>query len=76
MYQFNEEGLQKPYAEKHQKFIQNIMLRRALITPEDTVGQSAPIYISGRARNLLRLKIPQDSIAKDSIAVPMEGILE
>ena len=76
MYQFNEEGLQKPYAEKHQKFIQNIMLRRALITPEDTVGQSAPIYVSGKARNLLRLKIPQDSIAKDSIVLPMEGILE
>ena len=76
MYQFNEEGNQKSYAEKHQKFIKNLMLRRALITVDDTIGQSVPVYISGRARNLLRIKIPQDSIAKDSILAPVEEILD
>lgn len=67
MWQFDELGNQKSYAEKHQKFIKNLMLRRALITSEDTIGQSIPIKISGRARNFMRLKIPKDSIVQDSI---------
>jgi hypothetical protein len=68
MYQFNDEGYQKSYAERNQKFIKNLMLRRALITSDDTIGQSIPIYISGRARSLLRLKVVQDTIAIDSSA--------
>ncbi len=68
MYQFNDEGYQKSYAEKNQKFIKNLMLRRALISSDDTIGQSIPIYISGRARSLLRIKVVQDTIAIDSSA--------
>lgn len=68
MYQFNEEGMQKSYAEKNQKFIKNLMLRRALITSDDTIGQSIPIYISGRARSFLRIKVVRDTIAVDSTA--------
>lgn len=68
MYQFNDQGFQKPYAEKNQKFIKNLMLRRALITGDDTIGQSIPVYISGRARSLLRLKIVQDTTVIDSSA--------
>lgn len=71
MWQFNAEGHQKSYAEKNQKFIKNLMLRRALITPDDTIGQSIPIYISGRARSLLRLKVVQDTTAIDSSAAPI-----
>ncbi|RXR21086.1 glycosyl transferase [Flavobacterium amnicola] len=70
MYQFNEEGLQKSYAVKQQKFIKNLMLRRALITPEDTIGQSVPITVSGRARSFLKLKVVQDSIPSDTLLVP------
>lgn len=70
MYQFNEEGLQKSYAEKQQKFIKNLMLRRALITAEDTIGQSIPITISGRARSFLKLKVVQDSIPSDTLILP------
>lgn len=71
MFQFNEEGHQKSYAEKQQKFIKNLMLRRGLITPDDTIGQSVPIYISGRARSLLRLKVVQDTVAIDSSKATM-----
>ncbi|CAM3576018.1 penicillin-binding protein [Flavobacterium saliperosum S13] len=66
MWQFDNEGNQKPYAKKNQNYIKNLMLRRALITSEDTVGQSVPIYISGHARSFLKLKVVQDSIAVDS----------
>ncbi len=68
MWQFDNEGRQKSYAERNQKFIRNLMLRRALITAEDTIGQSIPIYVSGRARSFLKLKVVQDTIAIDSSA--------
>ena len=67
MWQFDNEGNQKSYATKHQLFIKNLMLRRALLVPEDTIGQSLPLQITGRARSYLKIKIPKDSIAKDSI---------
>lgn len=66
MWQFDNEGNQKPYAKKNQNYIKNLMLRRALITSEDTVGQSVPIYISGHARSFMKFKVVQDSIAVDS----------
>ncbi|MEW5677493.1 biosynthetic peptidoglycan transglycosylase [Flavobacterium enshiense] len=68
MWQFDGDGNQKPYAQKNQKYIKNLMLRRALITDMDTVGQSIPIYISGRARSFLKLKTVVDSTATDSIS--------
>lgn len=68
MWQFDNEGQQKSYADQHQKFIKNLMLRRGLITSEDTVGQSVPMVISGRARSFLKLKVVRDSIPADSLA--------
>ncbi|MCG2612204.1 transglycosylase domain-containing protein [Flavobacterium sp. SM15] len=68
MWQFDDQGNQKPYAQKNQKYIKNLMLRRALITDQDTIGQSVPIYISGRARSFLKLKTVVDSTATDSIS--------
>lgn len=68
MWQFDNEGKQKSYAEKHQKFIKNLLLRRALITAEDTIGEF-PIDISGRARSFLKLKVVQDTIPTDSLSV-------
>ncbi len=56
MWQFDGEGHQKPYAQKNQKYIKNLMLRRALISDMDTIGQSVPIYISGRARSFSEIK--------------------
>ena len=69
MWQFDNEGRQKSYADKNQKFIKNLMLRRTLITAEDTVGQSIPISISGYARSFMKFKVVQDSIPTDSLSV-------
>ncbi|ESU23734.1 penicillin-binding protein [Flavobacterium enshiense DK69] len=66
MWQFDDEGNQKSYAQKNQNYIKNLMLRRALITSEDTIGQSAPIYISGRARSFLKIKVVQDTIPAET----------
>ncbi|RUT69709.1 glycosyl transferase [Flavobacterium cupreum] len=67
MYQFNDQGNLKDYAVKNQKFLKNLMFRRGLLIPEDTIGQ-LPVYISGNARSLLRIKAP------DSTAVPVDSL--
>ena len=68
MYQFDNMGNQKPNADRQQQLISKIKFRRGLLTPEDTIGQKAPIYISGRARSLLRLK-ERDTIFRDTVIV-------
>ena len=67
MYQFNDEGNLKDYALQNQKFLRNLMFRRGLLVPEDTLGQ-LPVYISGNARSLIRIKVP------DSTAVPVDSL--
>jgi len=49
------------------------MLRRGILIPEDIIGQSIPLQISGNAHSLLHLKV-QDSITIDSLVV--EEVLE
>lgn len=72
MYQFNDEGNLKDYAIRNQKFLKNLMFRRGLLVPEDTIGQ-LPVYISGNARSLLRIKVPDSTAIKaDSLAVDDE----
>lgn len=67
MYQFNDEGNLKDYALQNQKFLKNLMFRRGLLVPEDTLGQ-LPVYISGNARSLIRIKVP------DSATVPVDSL--
>ncbi|MGO4772683.1 biosynthetic peptidoglycan transglycosylase [Flavobacterium sp. W22_SRS_FK3] len=67
MYQFNDQGNLKDYALQNQKFLKNLMFRRGLLIPEDTLGQ-LPVYISGNARSLLRIKAP------DSTVVPVDSL--
>lgn len=73
MWQFDNEGKLKSFANQQQKFLSNLMLRRGILIPEDTIGYSIPITISGFAHSLLKLKV-QDSIPVDSLAVeePLE----
>lgn len=68
MWQFDNEGKLKSYAEKHQQFLSNLMLRRGILIAEDTIGLSNPLQLAGNARALLNIKV-QDSIAIDSLAV-------
>jgi hypothetical protein len=68
MWQFDAEGNLKSFASQQQKFLSNLMLRRGILIPEDTIGQSIPLQISGTAHSLLNIKV-QDSISVDSLAV-------
>jgi len=72
MYQFNDQGNLKDYAVKNQKFLKNLMFRRGLLIPEDTIG-ILPVYISGNARSLIKIKVPDSTAIKtDSLAVDDE----
>jgi hypothetical protein len=66
MYQFDDEGKLKSFANKHEEFMSKLMLRRGLLTPDDTIGQQIPISISGRARTYMKFKV-KDSIPVDSL---------
>ena len=56
MWKFNDEGNLKSYAEKHNEYIKNIMLRRGLLVPEDTIAQTGKIYVTGPARSRIKIK--------------------
>lgn len=68
MYQFNDEGALREFAEKQESFLTNIMIRRGLLSIDDTIYKSQPMHISGAAKSFLRLKI-KDSIPSDSLSV-------
>jgi membrane carboxypeptidase/penicillin-binding protein len=51
----------------------NIMFRRGLLTPEDTIYKSLPILISGPARSFIKFKVQDSTQVKvDSLAVEDE----
>ncbi|KOS08377.1 glycosyl transferase [Flavobacterium akiainvivens] len=65
-WKFDTAGDLKPYAVKHNKYIRDLMLRRGLITPEDTLGQNGQVAITGPGRS--RIKIDYENLfAADSI---------
>ena len=68
MWQFDNEGKLKSFAKQQQKFLSNLMLRRGLLIPEDTIGQSIPLQLTGNAHSLLNLKA-QDTVVVDSLAI-------
>jgi hypothetical protein len=65
---FDNEGKLKSFANQQQKFLSNLMLRRGILTAEDTIGQSIPLQLTGNAHSLLNIKV-RDSIPIDSLAV-------
>nr|WP_314895909.1 biosynthetic peptidoglycan transglycosylase [uncultured Flavobacterium sp.] len=73
MYQFNDQGMLKDFAIKQESFLTNIMFRRGLLSPDDTIYRSLPIHISGPAKSFIKFKV-QDStqIKVDSLVVDEE----
>ena len=73
MYQFNDQGMLKDFAMKQESFLTNIMFRRGLLSPEDTIYKTQPILISGPAKSFLRIKAQDTTQIKiDSLAVDEE----
>lgn len=66
MYQFNDQGALRDFAVKQDNFLTNIMIRRGLLTIDDTIFKHQNVHISGPAKSYLRLKV-KDSTALDSV---------
>ncbi|TDE06691.1 transglycosylase domain-containing protein [Flavobacterium hiemivividum] len=71
MYQFNDQGKLRDFAAKQESFLTNIMIKRGLLTTDDTIYKSQPLLISGAAKSYLRIK-EQDSIPVDSLSTSKE----
>ncbi|MGL5111025.1 MAG: transglycosylase domain-containing protein [Flavobacterium sp.] len=70
MYQFNEEGNLKDFAVKQHVFLTNLMNRRGLLAPEDSIYKSKPFSITGQAKSFIKLRIPDSTkIETDSLAI-------
>ena len=67
MYQFNTEGNLKPFANSRDKQLKNIMMRRGLIVPEDTINQ-IPMRISGPAGSFIKI-VEEKPIEVDSTSI-------
>ena len=73
MYQINDQGLLKDYAVRQETYLTNIMLRRGLLTSEDTIYRSLPVSISGRARSFIKFKVVDSTQVKvDTLAIDDE----
>jgi hypothetical protein len=64
MWRFGKDGNLKPFADRQFVFLTNLMLRRELITPMDTIVRK-PIAITGPAKGFI--KISPDTLLIDSL---------
>lgn len=71
MWQFNNEGNLKGFAQNKQKYLTDLMMRRGVLTADDTIYKSLPVNIIGPARSFLRIKV-QDTTAVDSTQISDE----
>jgi len=71
MYQFNDEGNLKTSAMNQVSFLTNLMIKRGLLTVDDTIFKKQQTVLTGPAKSLLRIKV-KDTTATDSLAVKEE----
>jgi len=64
MWRFGKDGTAKPYLERTYRYLSNKMITRSLILPEDTLGLTHLINITGTARKFI---IKSDSLANDTL---------
>ena len=67
MYQFNSEGNLKAFAINRDRLLKNIMMRRGIIVPDDTLYQM-PILVKGAAKSFIKTKV-LDTIKIDSTSI-------
>lgn len=71
MYQFNDEGNLRESAVQQVSFLTNLMIRRGLLTQDDTIFKSQPTILTGPAKSLLRIKV-KDTTVIDSLKISDE----
>ncbi|HTG66884.1 MAG TPA: biosynthetic peptidoglycan transglycosylase [Flavobacterium sp.] len=71
MYQFDDEGNLKKSAQQQVSFLTNLMIKRGLLTIDDTIFKSQPTILNGPAKSFLHIKV-KDTTVVDSLAVKEE----
>jgi hypothetical protein len=71
MWRFGKDGNLKEFAGRQFGFLTNLMLRREVLVPEDTLTRSVPLIITGPAKGFIRLSA--DTLATDSIILDENG---
>jgi hypothetical protein len=66
MWHFDSTGNLRNQGVVQQKYLTNLMLRRGVLTAEDTIYKSFPLQVTGRARSFLRIT-ETDSTVIDSL---------
>jgi hypothetical protein len=72
MYRFDSKQHLKPFAVQQNSFLTKLMLRRNILTENDTIGQHIPMTISGDAKFFLKQNpttTESDSISVDEVEV-------
>lgn len=70
-WQFDGQAMLKDTYMKRNHYIANLMLRRGLLEPADTLQKQFPVEIIGRARSFIKLK-PVDSTEVNTIKIDEE----
>lgn len=73
MWRFGKDGQLKDHVGKHFNSLAGLMIRRNVLTPEDTVGLTHKISISGPAKGFI--KITADTLVNDSIIIDENGLI-
>ena len=68
MWNFDSDANLKPYIVKRNSYMKNIMLRRGLLTSEDTIAQTKTVTLYGAARNYVTKK-EEKIIDVDTISI-------
>ncbi len=71
MWRFGKDGNIKEFASRQFTFLTNLMLRREVLAPEDTLQCAQPIIITGPAKGFI--KITADTLQTDSILIDEDG---
>lgn len=73
MWRFGKDGQLKDHVGRHFNSLAGLMIRRNLLTPEDTVGLTHKISINGSAKGFI--KITADTLISDTIMVDENGLI-
>ncbi|MEO8255013.1 MAG: transglycosylase domain-containing protein [Flavobacterium sp.] len=71
MYQFNDQGNLRASAATQVSFLTNLMIRRGVLTIDDTIFKHQPTILTGSARSYLHIKA-KDTVAIDSLKIDDE----
>ena len=71
MWKFDDTGSLRNQGVNQQKYLTNLMLRRGVLTADDTIFKSFPVEVTGRARTYLRIK-EIDSTTVDSLNLDLD----